>query len=72
MTSRIADVLDMLSDGKWYSLTEILQRARVHEDQLRQIMDFLKEYDFIVWDKTEKKVKLNRMAREFLAQTTSA
>jgi predicted transcriptional regulator len=71
-TSRIDDVLEILSDGKWCLLTEIRQRAGVDEEQLRQIMDFLKEYDFIVWDKAEKKVKLNKMAQEFLTQTTSA
>jgi uncharacterized protein YutD len=53
-------------------LTEILQRARVDEEQLRRIMDFLREYDFIVFDKAEKKVRLNKMAREFLTQTTNA
>jgi len=62
----------MLSDGKWYLLTEIRQRARVDEEQLRQIMDFLKEYDFVTWDKAKKKVKLNKMAQKFFTQTTSA
>jgi hypothetical protein len=50
----------------------LLGRARVDEEQLRQIIDFLREYDFIVFDKAKKKVRLNKMTQEFLTQTTSA
>jgi hypothetical protein len=53
-------------------LTQILQRAGVDEEQLRRITDFLKEYNFIVFDKAKKKVRLNKMAQEFLDQTASA
>jgi pyruvate-formate lyase-activating enzyme len=62
----------LLSDGKWYTLTVLLQRTRVDEEQLRQIIDFLAEYDFIVLDKAKKRVRLNKIAQEFLTQTTSA
>lgn len=44
----------------------------MNEEQLRQIVDFLKEYDFVLFDEAEKKVRLNKMTREFLTETTSA
>jgi DNA-binding IclR family transcriptional regulator len=70
--SKIEDVLDMLSDGKWHMLMEIRERAKVDEEQIKQIIDFLKEYDFIAWDEREKRVRLKKMAQQFLAQKTSA
>jgi uncharacterized protein YutD len=49
-----------------------MRRTGVDEEQLRRIMDFLEEYDFVVSDKARKKVRLNKTTREFLTQTTSA
>jgi DNA-binding IclR family transcriptional regulator len=70
--SKIATILEMLSDGRWYGLEEIHQRAKIDEAQLQRIMDFLDEYGFTVRDEAGKKVKLNRLVQEFLAQTPTA
>lgn len=62
----------MLSDGRWYTLRKIREKAGIDEKPLQQIMNFLNEYDFIVKDEAGKRVKLNKMIQEFLAQATTA
>jgi hypothetical protein len=42
------------------------------EEQIRQIMDFLSEYDFLVRDEAGNRVRLQKVAQEFLAQTTTS
>jgi uncharacterized protein YutD len=64
--------LEVLSDGRWHMLEEIQQRAKVDDAQLQRITDFLKEYDFIVKDETENRIKLNKIVHEFLAETATA
>jgi hypothetical protein len=44
-------------------LEEIKQRMKLDENQIRQIADFLKEYQFITIDETKK---LGKSVREFL------
>lgn len=53
-------------------LEEIRQRAKVDDAQLQRITDFLKEYDFIVKDEAENRIKLNKIVHEFLAETATA
>jgi DNA-binding IclR family transcriptional regulator len=62
----------MLTDGRWHMLEDVQQQVKIDSAQLERITDFLKEYEFIEKDETEKKIKLNKMAQRFLAQTTTA
>ncbi|MCJ7468899.1 hypothetical protein MUO74_00145 [Candidatus Bathyarchaeota archaeon] len=71
-SSKIAEILELLSDGKWRMLEEIQQKTKVDREQIQQIIEFLKEYDFVVLDETEKKIRLNKLAQKFLTQTTTA
>jgi hypothetical protein len=47
-------------------LDEIRQRMKLDESQIRQIADFLKEYEFITVDEAKKEMKLEKSVREFL------
>jgi uncharacterized protein YutD len=64
--------LDVLSDGRWHVLEEIRQRVKVDDAQLQRITDFLKEYDFIVKDEAENRIKLNKIVHKFLVETATA
>jgi uncharacterized protein YutD len=64
--------LEVLSDGRWHMLEEIRQRVKVDDAQLQRITDFLKEYDFIVKDEAENRIKLDKIVQEFLAETATA
>jgi transcription initiation factor IIE alpha subunit len=62
----------LLSDGKEHSLEEIQQRTKVDKYQVKRIIDFLKEYDFISIDEAKEKIKINKMAQRFLTQEATA
>lgn len=42
------------------------------EEQIRQITDFLNEYDFLVMDEAGNRVRLEKTAQQFLAQATTS
>ena len=71
-SSKIAEILELLSNGKWRMLEDIQQKTKVDREQIQQIIEFLKEYDFVVLDETEKKIRLNKLAQKFLTQTATA
>jgi predicted transcriptional regulator len=71
-SSKIAEILELLSNGKWRMLEEIQQKTKADREQMQQIIEFLKEYDFVVLDETEKKIRLNKLAQKFLTQTATA
>ena len=70
--SKIADILEVLGDGKWHVLEELQQKIEVDRETIQQITNFLREYDFIVLDEEKKKTKLNRTAQKFLTQAPTA
>jgi len=39
---------------------------RLDENQIRQLADFLREYEFITIDEAKKEIKLGKSVREFL------
>lgn len=69
-TSKIAKILERLKDGEWHSLKEIQQEIKLMEYQIQQIITFLKEYDLIIVDERENKVKIKKFVQRFLTQTT--
>lgn len=63
---KIADILEMLDDGQWHFLDDIRQKMRMSKSQLRQIMAFLKEYEFVAIDEVRESIKLEDCVRKFL------
>lgn len=70
--AKISGVLDMLRDGKWHGLEEIRKEMGLNRNQVRQIAEFLKQYEFITFDEAKKKVRLEEAAKEFLARKATA
>jgi len=71
-TSKILEILEMLSDKQWYTLKEIQQKMKLNENQMQQIIGFLKEFNFIIIDKQGKEIKLEETVRRFLTQKTTS
>ena len=71
-TSKIVKILEMLSDEQWHTLKEIQQKMKLNENQMQQIIGFLKEYNFIIIDEKDKEIKLEETARRFLTQKTTS
>jgi hypothetical protein len=62
----------MLEDGKWHTFDEIQQRMHFEADQIHRVIEFLKEYDFITIDDAQRRVRLDKVAREFLRKVLTA
>ena len=65
--SKLALVLEVLKDGEWHEIEELQQLVELNENQVHEIAAFLYEYDFATMDIINKKVKINKYFREFLA-----
>lgn len=71
MTSKIVKMLEMLGDGQWHRAEEIKRKMDLDADEFRQLVLFLKEYNFVVLEDTGKAVKIDESAREFLSHAAS-
>ncbi len=66
--SEIAVLLEILGDGEWHGLAELQQQAGLVKHKMQGIAAFLYRFDFAVVDEANKRVKLNRDFRKFLAR----
>ncbi len=71
-TSTIAKILEMLNDKQWHTLREIQQKMKLNENQILQIIKFLKEYSFIIVNEETKEIKLEKTVPKFLTQNTTS
>ena len=62
----IDQILDLLKNGEWHELKEITDKTRLQELKVEIITSFLAEYDFLEFDKKEKKIKLSPQLLLFL------
>jgi len=71
-TSKITKMLEVLTDGKWHVLMEIQQQMKMGDDEVVRVVKFLKEYNFIVVDEVKKEIRLQEIAKRFLARSTNS
>jgi len=69
---KIAEVLEMLEDGRWHTLKEIREKIKLSENKIQQIVEFLKGYGFVLMDEEKGWVKLDETVKEFLRQTATS
>ena len=62
------EILEPLIDGKWHSLEEINEAAKVPEERLEEIIGFFVAYRFVKLDKENKRVKLVPSVLAFFAK----
>jgi predicted transcriptional regulator len=65
-------ILELLSDGKWHEIDELLVSVKLTEQKFRQVTEFLDKYGFVEFDHENRKVKVNKDFRKLLIQTTVA
>lgn len=63
---KIAEILEILTDGQWHLLEEIRQKMNLNNNQIQQIATFLKEYEFIAIDESRKEMRLEEAVKKFL------
>ncbi len=65
-------ILDLLEDGKWHNLSEILEESQLPSSKMKTIVGFLSEYELINVDKESKKVRLTPQMFDFLKNIREA
>ena len=70
MVSRLMLILELLSDGNWHGIDELLVKVKLNEQKFREVTEFLDKYGFIEFDHENRKVKINRDFRKLLVQKT--
>ena len=68
MVSKVMVILELLSDGKWHGVEELLLGAGLSEQKFQEITGFLSKYGFVKVDEENKKVKVNRDFQRLLVQ----
>jgi DNA-binding IclR family transcriptional regulator len=68
MALKVAEVLEILNDGNWHTLEEVRRKMNLNRNQIQQIAGFLKEYEFVAIDETQKRMRIEETVRKFLTQ----
>jgi biotin operon repressor len=63
-------ILKILDDGQWHTLEEVRKQSDLSETQIDEVIAFLREYDFVVFDKKNKRIRLEEMVQRFLTHAT--
>ncbi|MEM3673354.1 MAG: HTH domain-containing protein [Candidatus Bathyarchaeia archaeon] len=71
-TTKMAKIIELLSDGKWHTLEEIQETTQLTKRSIVSAIQFLKEYGFVIVDKEGHKIRLNDDVRKFLTQTITS
>jgi predicted methyltransferase len=66
--STIDEILWSLKNGKWYSLTEIIEKNPLPKPLTKMTLNFLWEYNFIQIDEKEGKAKLSPPMLNFIEE----
>ena len=62
-------VIELLEDGKWHKIQTISQKSKLNEFKIEILTDFLADYSFLEFNKSEKKARLSKIFAEFLRKT---
>ena len=66
--SKIAMALEILGDGRWHRIDELLSRLKLSEDKFRDLTSFLNAYSFVKVDEKNGRVKISRDFKKLLTQ----
>jgi hypothetical protein len=59
-------ILWLLENGKWHNLSDIEEKTQLSGHKVKNVTNFLAEYNLVKLDKTGHKVKLDSPTRRFL------
>ena len=62
----IDTILELLKDGDWHTLAEIIRQTSLQEPEAHLILEFLSTHQFIQVDPNSQQVKLCSATRKFL------
>ena len=59
------ETLQILKDGEWHNLEEVIEVLPLPEMKGRKILRFLLEFGFVVFDEEERKVRIDSEFQKF-------
>ena len=59
LLSEIAVVLEILGDGRWHQMEDLVLSLDLNEYKFRELTSFLNAYNFIKVDEKKGRVKIN-------------
>ena len=66
------EILEILGDGEWHTIDDVRKEMGLSANQLKRIMEFLSEYEFIAVDNSKKRMKIKEAVRSFLLQPVTS
>lgn len=66
--SVIDEVFELLEDGKWHDIKEVVEKSNLQEFKVKMIYGFLAEYAFINFNNEQKKAKLTPTTLKFIRE----
>lgn len=64
----VEEILELLKDGKWRDLDEIMEKTRISKRKVEIVTSFLEKYGFIQLDKERGRAKLTLAMFTFFNQ----
>jgi DNA-binding IclR family transcriptional regulator len=64
--SVVDEILWLLRDGKWHNLKEIQENTAISKYKAEMTLNFLGEYDFVMLNMKETRVRLQSSIHEFI------
>jgi hypothetical protein len=68
--TKITMALEILGDGKWHQIEELMRSLKLSEDKFKELTSFLNVYSFVKLDEKKRRVKINSDFKKLLAQIT--
>jgi DNA-binding IclR family transcriptional regulator len=69
--SKITIALEILGDGKWHGIGEMLRRLELSEPKFRELTSFLNAYSFVKVDEKNGRVKISSDFKKLLTQAVT-
>ena len=63
---KLEEILDMLRDGKWHSISEISSIFHIDEWKLHKVLRFFMNFGLVECDEAGKRVKITNIGLSFL------
>jgi len=68
----INEVVDIIKNGQWHTLKDIINKAKLPKPKTHKILEFLANYNFIHLDSEHEKAKVSPSLMKFLKENQTS
>lgn len=66
--SQVDDILELLEDGRWHYVDEVVKKSTLREPKVEMVLNFLAEFALIEFDIEKQKAKLTPTTLKFIIE----